>query len=80
MNKVISRVCRNGFSRSIAPVAIGVAAFGAAGANAASFIPASVTTGLADLQADVSSIGGLIILVILAFAAFKVIKRATSSA
>lgn len=79
MNKkfaVISRACRQGF----APAAAGAAAaLGAAGANAASFIPPAVTTGLGDLQGDVTTIGGLIILVVLAFAAFKVIRRAVGS-
>ncbi|MEN9373030.1 MAG: hypothetical protein RIR79_582 [Pseudomonadota bacterium] len=76
MNKITSRFCRKGF----APVAAGAAALGAAGANAASFIPASVSTGLGDLQGDVTTIGGLVILVMLAFAAFKVIRRAVGGA
>ena len=68
----VSLACRKAF----APVAAGAVALGAAGANAASFIPADVTTGLGDLKADVTTIGGLVILIGLAFAAYRIIKRA----
>lgn len=52
----------------------------AGSAEAASFIPPAVSTSLGDLQSDVTTIGGLILLVVLAFAAFKVIRRAVGSA
>lgn len=71
------------FARKVSPVNAGAAFIvlaSAGSANAASFIPTEVTTGLGELKADVTTIGGLIILVILAFAAFKVIRRAVGSA